>query len=499
MGFPGGRSLLVVACALTAPCVGRAGERPRAASPVTDAPAMRVRLRLDVSGELVAPAGPDAAAERRPVAMEARFDFDETSTAVSSTAVSSTAGAEPRPAAAVVRRYADATAEIRAGDRTARRALAPDARSVLVARIGTTPMPFLADGFLSGDEADLLDTPFDPLLLEGLLPATQVVVGDTWHVAGDVAAGLLAIDTVESGTIDARLEEVADGVAVVSLSGIVDGAADGVPTHVTIEGTLSTAARRVPVDDDRADAVAAPAERFELWGPVARIGATVRERRQASHVAPGFDLEARLALAQAPIAAADVRDPAARPADPAEVGMPAPRRRGAGMPGRIWHRDPAGRFDLVRDARWRVVEDGPGGLVMRLIDRGALVAQCSVTALDLSGAAPAPPTVADLERDVQRSLTGQVLRTEAGAELAAADGTRIVRVASSGTAGGLPFQWIHYVLTAADGSRVNVTFMFESSLRGRFADADTHLIGGVRAGRADRVARRAAADDGSGR
>ena len=25
MGFPGGRSLLVVACALTAPCVGRAG------------------------------------------------------------------------------------------------------------------------------------------------------------------------------------------------------------------------------------------------------------------------------------------------------------------------------------------------------------------------------------------------------------------------------------------------------------------------------------------
>jgi len=454
--------------------------------PIAGSPATRVRLRLDVSGELVAPAGPDAAAERRPVTMQARFDFDE-----SSAAPPQTGGGAFREVTPVLRRYADAAAEIRVGTEAVRAALAADARSVLVARIGTTPMPYLAGGFLSGEEHDLLETPFDPLLLEGLLSGTQVAVGDDWQVAADVAAGLLAIDTVESGAIDARLEEVSDGVARVSLSGIVDGAVDGVPTHVTIEGSFSTAARRVAADGGNQAAAC-----FELWGPVAQVAATLRERRQASHVAPGFDLEARIAVTQTPIAVAEIRAVAGRDdavADSAEAAMRTPRRRGAGGPGRIWFSDPAGRFDLVRDARWRVVENGPGGLVMRLVDRGALVAQCSITALELPPAGAAPPAAADVERDVQRSLAGQASRTEPGEELVAADGSRIVRVASSGTAGGLPFQWIHYVVTAADGSRANATFMFESSLRRRFAEADRHLIEGLRTGRVDRVARRTAA------
>lgn len=486
-----GRSWLVAAWAVAwlvaAPAVPAADDAGTAALPAAGAgsPAVRVRMRLDVAGELVAPAGADAAAERRPVTMQARFDFDE------SAAAPAPAGAASAAVAPVLRRYADAAAEIRVGGESVRPALAADARSVLVARVGTTPMPYLAGGFLSGEEYDLLETPFDPLLLEGLISGGQTAVGEGWQVAADVAAGLLAIDTVESGSIEARLEEVTDGVARVSLTGIVDGAVDGVPTHVTIEGSFSTTARRVAAEPGD------PAtERFELWGPVARVAATLRERRQASHVAPGFDLEARIAVTQTPIAATEIRtiaagDGAAPPT--AEAGMRTPRRRGVGGPGRIWLADPAGRFDLIRDARWRVVENGPGGLVMRLVDRGALVAQCSITALELPPAGAAPPAAADVERDVQRSLAGQVTRTEPGTELVAADGTRIVRVASSGTAGGLPFEWIHYVVTAADGSRANVTFMFEASMRRRFAAADSHLIEGLRTGRADRMARRPAA------
>jgi len=503
----------VVAGVVVASAAVRADDPPSATLPLPGAgtAATRVRLRLDVTGELVAPAGPDAAAERRPVTMQARFDFDESSAVVPPAA----GGGLERPPA-VLRRYADAAAEIRVGAETVRPALAADARNVLVSRVGTTPMPYLAGGFLSGEEYELLETPFDPLLLEGLLSGAQVAVGDTWQVAADVAAGLLAIDTVDAGAIDARLDEVAEGVARVSLSGIVDGAVDGVPTHVTIEGTFATAARRVPAADGGAgNADGGPAaDRFELWGPVSQVAATLHERRQASHVAPGFDLEARLALTQTPIAAAEIRvaaghgaaghgaagrGAAARSGDDdavaAEAGRPAPRRRGAGGPGRVWYRAASGRFDLVRDSRWRVVEDGPDGLVMRFVDRGALVAQCSITTLELPAAGAASPTAADLERDVQRTLAGQVVRTEPGAERIGADGTRIVRVASSGTAGGLPFNWIHYVLTAADGSRANVTFMFESSMRRRFAEADAHLIEGMRTGRADRMATRAAAGD----
>jgi hypothetical protein len=133
----------------------------------------------------------------------------------------------------------------------------------------------------------------------------------------------------------------------------------------------------------------------------------------------------------------------------------------------------------VHDAQWRRVEDGANGMVMRLVDRGALVGQCSITTLPQAAAA-ALPSGEDVTRDVERSLAGQVVRSDAAEESDRADGLRVVRLGSSGTAGRLPFRWIHYVLAAQDGSRVSATFMCEESMRQRFGDADRLLISELR-------------------
>lgn len=436
----------------------------------------RVRVRLDVTGELLAPAGPDAAAVREAVEMAARFDFDETSLAPS----------DPEAATVVRRTYRDATASMRVGDATTATTLGADARQLLVARQGTTPMPYLDDGFLSGEESDLLETPFDSLLIDDLLPREPVSIGQVWEIPADITAGLLAIDTVESGVIEARIQDAADDRATVTFAGIIDGAVDGVPTHVTVEGNFTVAARTI-----EATAAGTNSEpvRHQLHGRVAQVSAVIRERRQASHVAPGFDVEARLLVARTSLEpglkkdlgqhAEPAADAAATPVRTgAGEGQPA-RRRGEGGPGRVWYRDPQGRFDLVHDVRWRRVEDGPNGLVMRLVDRGALVGQCSMTSLPQATAASLP-TRDDVQRDVERSLSGQVVRSDAAEETDRDDGLRIVRLASSGTAGRLPFRWIHYVLAAQDGSRVSVTFMFEESMQQRFGDADRPLIEGLR-------------------
>jgi hypothetical protein len=118
-------------------------------------------------------------------------------------------------------------------------------------------------------------------------------------------------------------------------------------------------------------------------------------------------------------------------------------------------------------------------MVMRLVDRGALVGQCSITTLPQAAAA-ALPTGEDVTRDVERSLAGQVVRSDAPEESDRADGLRVVRLGSSGTAGRLPFRWIHYVLAAPDGSRVSVTFMCEESMLQRLGDADRLLIAELR-------------------
>lgn len=408
----------------------------------------RVRLALDVEGELFAPVGGDAPPLRQPISVAARYDFLQAPAAD---------GAD-----AVVRRYLDAVADLRVDGVERRISLGEDARKLTVGLRGTTPSPWLADGFLSRDELDLVQTSFDPLLVDSLAPAEPIEVGGSWNVASDTVAGLLSIDTVESGDLRATLSEVTLGRATVTFTGIVDGAVDGVPTHVTVEGSLTM--------PGASTATAA----YRLAGPVESLTVTLHERREAGHVAPGFDVEARLALART-----GTDEQVAAIGEQATAVTPdGTRRRGPGRQGLVWHRDAAGRFDLVHDERWRTVEDDTDGLVMRMVDHGTLVAQCSITALPRTDART-PPTIAEVERDLERSLAGQFGRIEHASESTRSDGVRIVRVSVAGRADDLPFRWIHHVLTDAAGHRLAVTCMLETSLEARFGEADRELVDGL--------------------
>jgi hypothetical protein len=422
--------------------VPAADDRPTAA-------AARVRVKLDVTGEIFAPAGRDAPPLRLATNLDAMFDFTEVPLADQDTG-------EPL----VERRFADAVAELRLDGAARRVALAPEARVVRVAILGTTPSPFLERGFLTRDELDLLEIPFDPLVVAGIRPSRDVAPGESWTISPDVAAGLLSIDTVESGGLEGRLDEVVDGVATVRVSGLVDGAADGVPTHVTVEGSCLMPAGD-PVDG-----------RHALGAAIESAAITIRERREAGHVAPGFDVEARVSFARTAIAADD--------RDRTVIAAPGvPRDDAPGRPGLVWHRDALGRFEVVHETGWRPIEDGPDGLVMRLVDHGALVAQCSITALP-RGSAATPPTIAEVERDLARSLAGQFGAVEHSSEATRTDGVRIVRVVAGGRAGDLPFRWVHAVLTDAAGHRLAVTCLLEASMAERFGEADRRLVDGIR-------------------
>jgi hypothetical protein len=432
---------------ITSAAAGDPAALPGPAAAAVASAATRVRLKLDVAGELFAPAGPDAPQAREPIAVDARFDFVES------------AGVDGHKGASV-RTYADASAELTIAGERSRITLPNDARTVLVALQGTTATPYLADAFLAREERDLLETPFDPLLLDALRPEVAVAAGDSWDVPADIAAGLLAIDTIESGGIRATLTGIEDGRAAVAFAGIVDGAADGMPTHVVVEGACAVAVTANPA-----------ASPCRLDGPVVSVTATWRERREAGHVAPGFDIEARLSCARS------ANDPSAPQAGADAAIDPGSRRLGNGRPELIWHRDRSGQYDLVHDDRWRVIEDGAQGLVMRLVDRGALVGQCSITALPRSDARP--PQLAEVQRDVERSLAGQFDHVVHASEATRSDGVRIVRVEAAGTAEGRPFRWMHHVLADGAGHRVAVTCMVEQPMAKRFAAADRDLVDGL--------------------
>ncbi len=435
--------------ALAWAAAGRA-EGP-ADGPVVTGGEHAVEFDLHVRGELFAAATAGAEPVRRPITLDARFEFVE----------------RPAPDAGAGifhRRYGVARAGIDADGQETVQRLGADARDVMMRLEGTTPRAYLAEGFLSRDEAELLDVPFDSMLTDGLRPERPVAEGDSWKLPGDLVAGLLSIDTVESGGLEATLASVAAGEATIRLRGTVVGAIDGTPTRIEVSGQAT------------AGATSAGDGAWTLAGPITAVEATVSERREPGWVAPGFDVVATIALKRS----RSVAESAAEP-EPAGDGLAVPatdRPAGPGRPGMVWHRHHHGRYTSVLDARWRVVENGPEGLVLRLSDRGRLVAQCSVLPLPrvAADAAPAEETVRD---DVRRSLGDQfgvVAESEAKTR---DDGTRVVRVVAEGAADGRPFRWIHYVLTDPAGHRVAATFMHEPALIDRFAAADRELVAGL--------------------
>ncbi len=420
------------------------------AAPVAadDAAPTRVEIGLMVRGEIFSPTGGGTGAAREPIEVKAAFEFLEFPDATAAIRTN--------------RRYRRATAAVQVGDRVSRATLGADARDVIVELIGTTPTPSLAESFLSRQEAELLDTQFDPLLLQRLAPKAPVAKGEPWKVPADVVAGLLAIDTVTDGGIDVTLVETGDDGATLGLTGTVIGAIDGVSTRITVKGT--------------ALASWAPAKRADYWhiaGPMYRLDVTLDEKREAGWVAPGLDVEATITMRRGDVPA-DVAWSGKHRLDPPAPGRPT----GHSRLGTVWHRHPHGRYTLVLDRRWRVVEDGPEGLVMRLVDHGALVAQCSMLPLPRS-APDALPTVDEVSRDVEASLGEQFGQIAAAEAMTRDDGTHMVRVMAEGSAEGRPFRWIHVVLTNPEGYRSAVTFMLEPAMADRFGGADHELVAGI--------------------
>jgi hypothetical protein len=420
-----------------------------------------IEFRLRARGDLFATASARAEPVRRPIVLDACFEFTEQPVSDADGDV-------------VLRRYATARADIETDGRRMRQQLGSDAREILMRLEGTMPRPYLADGFLSRDEAELLDVPFDPVLFDGLKPAHPIAEGGSWKLPADLVAGLLAIDTVDSGGLEATLAIVHDDTATVNLRGTVVGAADGAPTRIEVRGRVT------------AQAVPADAGSWRIMGPVTALDATIAERREAGWVAPGLDVEATVTFARSQPSAPDADATATTAASPAQASPatddlgPAATDRpaGQGRPGMVWHHHRHGRYTSVLDARWRVVEDGPEGLVLRLSDRGRLVAQCSILPLPRVSPdeAPAEETVRE---DVRRSLADQFGLLAESEATSREDGTRVVRVVAEGAADGRPFRWIHYVLTGPTGHRVAATFMHEPALIERFAAADRELVAGL--------------------
>ncbi len=309
---------------------------------------------------------------------------------------------------------------------------------------GASPLLYSLGEPISRQELDLIDTAANTLVIEDMLPPQAVAIGQSWKASDATLAALIGLDAVSFSDVECVLGGVNEGIADLAAAGSVSGAAGGVSTEIELKAKY----------------------RFHLQQKrISYFALLIKEKRAIGHIGPGLDTVAKVLMVIHPLdKSQQLTSAAAEKAARSPALAEAPLRYTA----------PGGQFRFDFDRRWYVTGEEPKLTVMRLLDRGELVAQCNISAMP-SGQKTLP-SLAEFQRDVQRSLGDKFGQFVSAAEDKTERGYQLLRVVANGTVAQLPIQWIYYLVSDDQGRRVSLAFTMEQELVERFAHADRTLV-----------------------
>ncbi|MHB8863489.1 MAG: hypothetical protein ACYC6N_13890 [Pirellulaceae bacterium] len=378
---------------------------------------------------------------KTPVKVTAQLIYDEK--------VLEVKAAEHRTTGAV-RHYDTAEAVIEYREGAVRPQLREDRRivAVRVAEPGDVVL-FSPLGPLDRDELDLVSVPGNSAMIDVLLPNRRVSVGETWKLDSDWTASLAGLDAVHRSNVQCKLDRVEKGLAIVHCQGVISGAADGVSSEITVAAKYSFDTQRKRIS----------------W-----FAMTIQEKRALGHAYPGLDVTARVQMA----IAKKSNVPALHESVLADLNLT------ADDPARLLEfRSPAGGFEMLVDRRWHAMIEREDVSVLRLVDRGDLIAQCNLSAL--------PPlesgetfSIVDFQQDVKRALADHFGEYVTASETVTDSGLHVMRVVITGKISELPIEWVYYHLTDEQGRRASCVYTYESALADRFGASDQSLLSSFR-------------------
>lgn len=393
----------------------------------------RVTTVVEVRGELTVNAdGQDV--RRLPMEAKAELKYTERS-------LPARAG---KAAATTVRHYASAEAEFRIQDTPLRQTLRPD-RRLIVADVQEATTLFSPSGPLTREELDLIETPGSSDCLNLLLAGKSVPLGGKWKLPDAAVTRILALEAVGQQDVTASLTKVEDGLAIIDLGGKVSGAVGGVSTEIDLQGKANYHLQRKTV----------------TW-----LALQYQEKRAIGHAQPGYDATVRVRVQT---------EPTSLPPELADAAVSdLPTKFDAGQSLLEFQAEKAG-IEFLHDRRWQVMVDRFDTVILRLIDRGDLIAQCNVTRL--------PPlekgkqlSLAEFQTDVERTLSQNNAQIVEAAQSQNDKGMRVLRIVVAGTASELPIQWVYYHVSDSLGHRASLVVTMEAKLVERFPQIDRELV-----------------------
>lgn len=356
------------------------------------------------------------------------------------------AASEPTRA---LRYYEEATAKLKIDTTEAEPGLRDERRLIGVNLHDEGATIYSPHGSLTRDELDLVDVIGQSLLIERLLPEKPVAVGDTWKHDNALLALLLRIDALSANDVVSKLVSVDEESAKMELTGIVNGAIDGVATEMELKAKIKfdRQLRRI------------------TW-----LALLIKEQRSIGHVGPGLDVVARLQVKLTPLA------------EPKHLGDQITSNAMASLESvtsLLSHEPAAGGVELNYARGWHIVGDTSDLLVMRYVERGELLAQCNVAPVRTIPQG-GQITLAQFQNDVKEALADNFGSFHSATQSADSLGRTIYRVEVHGETNELPVQWNYYLISNGQGRYVVFAFTLEQALASRLGEADRAIVTGLR-------------------
>jgi hypothetical protein len=344
-----------------------------------------------------------------------------------------------------LRYYDDTRAVIKLSQEGGKPKLDDGHRLIAVERTGdAAPVLFSPASALNREELDLIDVPGSSLLVDDLLPPNPVAFGESWKLSDQCMTNLLSLDAVSWTDVTCVLGEIKDGIAEVAGAGTVNGAAGGVSTEIEVKIKY-----RYDVSRQR----------------IAYLAMLIKEKRAIGHIGPGLDTVAKLIVSITPLASSQHLTP--------EVVASVPQKFTPDL-ATLDYAAPSSQFRFPYDRRWYLTADDAKLAILRLMDKGELVAQCNVSLLP--GEKKSPVALEEFQRDVEASLGKNFGQFTHASQSKNEAGYLVLRVVARGVVSELPIEWVYYLIQDSEGRRVSLAFTYEQELTERFAQADRAMV-----------------------
>ncbi len=347
-----------------------------------------------------------------------------------------------------IRYFEQATASIKLEQGKSEPELADDNR-VVIARIktgkgGRPEMASIAN-ILEQQELELIQNPADPLSLEKVFSRNKVEIGKPWDPDLTALSQFLGVDEIVSSDVQLRVKSKSGKQARIFLSGSVIADINDVTTEMSISG--------IAVIDH---------EQHQILN--LKLG--IDEQRPIGQIEPGFDGRTRI----------DIGFQHGKETDQLSNEALAKIVRSKKIQQRLKYEAQQGGFCIIYDPRWKLIAGEQDTALLRFIDGGQLLTQCSVVLL------PARPADKPLTLDVFKKEIAKAIDANSQATLltsgqnTTSTGLNALQVVVAGEEDGLPVNWFYYHVSNDEGRQLTFVFTLAESVAGRVKGVANQLV-----------------------